>query len=202
MSDSEQQIIDNFIKTIPIVNPDTKTLFSISFIGNLCCGKTSIAKKISEKLNLYIYINDTARRYLNNLGFEGETPAPHILNKISVGASEYLYKNRISHIIDADLIRFHDSARRIAESFGAKLYIIEIICPEEIMLERIKQREENIKLNKETSFSRAVTKHYFERKKLHDLLPKPKFFFRIDMTLDIDNQIDKLILKLKEEKII
>ena len=202
MVDSDQQLVDNFIKAIPIVNPNTRILFSISFIGNSCCGKTFIAKKISEKLNLYIYVNDTAKRYLNNLGFEGETPAPHILNKISVGASEYLYKNNISHIIDADLIRFHDSAKQIAENCGAKLYIIEIVCSEDVMLERIKQREENIRLNKEASFSRAVTKEYFERKKLHDSLPKPEFFFSIDASLDIDNQIDDLILKLKKEKII
>ncbi len=202
MTFNEEQLVEDFLMTIPIVESKTKTLFLISFVGLPGCGKSFIAKKISEKLNLYVYINDAAKRFLNNLGFEGECPAPHIIGNISEESCRYLLKNKVSHIIDADLIIYHDNIKQIAESFGAKLYIIEIICPEEIILERIEKRQQDIKLNRENNFSRATTKEYFARKKLHNLLPKPEFFFSIDTSVDMDGQIDNLIFKLKQEKII
>jgi adenylate kinase family enzyme len=202
MQYSEQQLVDKFIERVPINSTETKKLFAIGFTGPTGCGKTTVAKKISEKLNFYIACNDEVKRFLNNLGFEGQLPAPEILNKISTAVLNYLFINKISFIIDADLIVYHESAKEIARSHGAKLYIIEIICPEEIILKRIQKRQENMKINKENGFSLGTVEEYFERKKLHNSLPKPEYFFSINTSLDVDSQVDNLISKLKQEDIL
>ncbi len=198
MDYSEQKLIDDFIKTVPITDPNSKELFVVGFVGPTGCGKSFVAGKIAEKLNLYISSNDRIRRFLNNLGFEGDHPLQQVVEKTSIATTEYLLKNKISHIIDADLIRVHESAKQRMESFGAKLYIIEIVCPEEIILERIKKRRENIESNRENNFSRGTVEDYFERKQMHDSLKKPEFFFSIDTSIDVDSQVNNLISKLKE----
>lgn len=200
MKYSDQQLIDSFIKTIKIKSSNTKELFTIGFVGIVGSGKSFVAQKISEKLNLYIASNDKIRRFLNSLGFEGDHPLQRVVRKTSLAVTKYLFENNMSHIIDADLIEFYKNAEKIADEFQSNLYIIEIKCPEKIILDRLEKRSKNL----ENNLSRAGKEKYFERKELHNLLSKskPEIFFRIDTSKNVDSQIDELILKFKKEKII
>jgi len=202
MNFADEQVVEEFLKTVPLEPLNTKTLFAISFIAPTGSGKTFVAKKISEKLNLYICSNDRIRRFLNNLGFHGNHPEQRLVEKISVATTKYLLKNKISHIIDVDLIRFHELAKKQIGSYGGRLYMIHIICPEELAIERIKGRQKNIESNTEDNLSRGTVEDYYERMELHKTLKYPDFFFEIDTSIDVDEQINNLILKFEEENIV
>jgi dephospho-CoA kinase len=202
MNYSDEQLIEKFIRTIEVKPANTKKLFAIGFIGLTGSGKSFVAQKISQKLNLYIASNDRIRRFFNELGYAGESPLQETLQKIAESCTRYLYQHKISHIIDADLILFHELALMHAQDFNARIYIIHITCPEEIIFQRLKKRAEEIQADNSANLSRAGENKYFTRKKLHASLAFPKFFYTIDTAGEIDEQIDDLILKLKNENAI
>ena len=202
MNYSEDQLIQKFLQTIPSDPANTKKLFGLGFVGLPGSGKSFVAQKISQRLNLYVANNDKIRRFLNELGFTGESPIQKTVEKIAETVSRYLFENKISHILDADLIYFHNKAIETASDYGANFYIIQITCPEEIILNRIKNRMEEAKTGAQANFSTAGEDKYFERKKLHATLPLPNFFDKIDSSKNLETQIENLISKLKEQKII
>ena len=202
MNYTDEQLIQRFVESIPSKPANTKQLFAIGFVGLVGSGKSYIAQKISKKLDLYIASNDKIRRFLNELGFAGDSPIQETLQKIAESSSCYLYKNKISHILDADLIKFHDVAIKNAQEFGARIYIIHVVCPEEIILKRLENRSHEVQKDNSKNLSRADKETYFERKELHSTLALPEFFNTLDSSQNVDMQIENLILKLKTENVI
>lgn len=197
------ELFEKFIKTINIPAQNTKQLFSIGLIGLTGSGKSTVAKMIGEKLNLFVGSNDSIRRFLNDEGFPGENPNQEMLQKIAEKASEFLYENKISHIIDADLIKFHENAKENAQNHKAKFYLIFVKCPEEIIFKRLEERNEKILQNPASNLSRVGKEEYLKRKKLHDELGLPEdIFFTIDNSENLSKQVDDLAAKLIEEKVL
>lgn len=192
MNYTEEELIQKYIQTIPSKYSETKKLFVIGFVGLIGSGKSYVAKKISENLSLYIASNDKIRRFLNKLGYEGDSPVQKTMEKIAESSSKHLFERKMSHIIDADLIWAHVIANNIAEQFDANLYIIHISCPEAEIIKRLEKR------STEGNLSRAGKERYFERKEIHSTHKHPGYFYKIDSSKNVDEQIEKLISKLKK----
>lgn len=202
MNNLEKKLFDKFIATMKVKSSNTKELFGIGFIGLFGSGKSYVAEKISEKTGLYITRNDELRRFLNKEGFPGHTPIQESVEKIGPAIGRYLYENKISIILDADLFKHYNVAQENAEKFGGKFFIVRLICPEDVILQRLEKRKEHIDENPESNLSRVGKEEYFERKILHEGQPLPEIFFTMDTSLDVDSQIDELINKLKKENVI
>jgi predicted kinase len=203
MHKNKEELLNKYISLIADrFKESTKELFSIGFIGINGVGKSFVAEKLSEKLKLYIANNDRIRRFLNDNGIEDANLMQELVFDMGPKLSAYLYENKISHIIDADLMQFNDITRKNAIDHGARLCIIHLICPEDIILKRINKREKDIAKNPLVNFSRVGKDEYFKRKALHQSLLLPEVFFTIDTSLDVDIQLNEIINKLKEEELI
>jgi predicted kinase len=199
---TDQQLIGEYIKTIKAKPYNTKKLFAIGFIGLNGVGKSFLAKKIAEKTGLYIASNDNIRRFLNQEGIEGASPNQNLLQKIAETSGDYVYKNKISHVIDADLVKFQEKAGKIAEQNNAKLFLIRLVCPEKIIIERLSRRQQEISHDPDSNNSRVDMEEYFKRKKIHEAMSTEKIFFEIDTSSDFDQQLETLIKKLKQEDVL
>lgn len=200
--DEDEKLVNEYIGAIVAQPSNAKKLFILGFIGLNGVGKTFISEKIAEKLGLYIASNDRIRRFLNTKGFEGASPAQHLVQEIAERSTNYLFENNISHIIDADLIEFHKTARINANKYGAKLFLIKLVCPEEIILDRLNRRSKETEINPALNLSRVGAERYFERKRLHESLELPEIFFSIDTSQGIDSQIEDLVNSLIKENVV
>ncbi|EKE10968.1 MAG: hypothetical protein ACD_15C00165G0005 [uncultured bacterium] len=198
---NEEKIIDDFMKSVLADSQKTKQLFAIGFIGLIGSGKSCVAQKISQKLGLYVASGDGIRRFLDKNGITGERIVTRLMKRIGENFFHYLCQNNVSSIIDVDMIKHYDFFKDESEKFGAKLFVVKIDCPEEIILERIEKRSKDNELGKGANLSRAGKKEYFKRKKLHETASLPKIFFNINTEKDVDEQIDGLILKLKDKNL-
>ncbi|MCK9378998.1 MAG: AAA family ATPase [Candidatus Moranbacteria bacterium] len=200
---NKEELLNRFIDLIPRkFKNNTRSLFSVGFIGINGVGKSFVAEKLSEKIGLYIANNDKIRRFLNESGFNDTDYVQKLVFDMGPKLSAHLYANKLSHIIDADIVQFHDITRKNAMDHGARLCIIHLICPENVILERINKREKDIAKNPLVNFSRAGKDEYFKRKALHQSLLLPEVFFTVDTSLDVDIQLNKVVNKLKKEKLI
>ncbi len=177
----------------------SKKLFVIGFIGVTGVGKSYVAKLISNKLNLYIASNDKIRRFLNDEGIEGVNPQQNLLQEIAESSSKYLFENQISHIIDADLLKFYKVAKKNANKYGAKFFLIRLYCPERIILDRLKKRKKD-----DDNFSHAGEEIYFVRKQLHKdtNISKEDIFFEINTEKDVEKQVYDFIDLLTKKGVI
>lgn len=196
------KLIDEYIESIMAKPGNTKKLFVFSFIGLNGTGKSYVTEKIAKKLDLYIASNDHIRRFLNIRGFSGESPDQLLVQKIAENSTKHLLKNRISHIIDADLIEFHGIAKKNTDEYDAKLVLVYLVCPEEVILQRLRNRSRELEINPDSNLSRVGVEKYLERKKMHESLSLPEIFFTMDTSRDVENQIDALISKLEKEQMI
>ncbi len=201
MTDVEK-LVNEYLSTIFTESRNAKKLFILGFIGLNGVGKSYVAEKIADQLGLYIASNDSIRRFLNKKGFDGASPAQHLVQEIAERSTNYLFENNISHIIDADLIEFHKTARINANKYGAKLFLIKLVCPEEIILDRLNRRSKETEINPALNLSRVGAERYFERKRLHKSLELPEIFFSIDTSQEIDSQIEDLVNSLIKENVV
>src|SRR3989304_6776326 len=164
---NKNNLVKKYIFQINTKHHNTKRLFAIGMIGVTGVGKSYIAEILAQNLGLYIASNDRIRRFLNDEGYGEESPEQLLLQDIAEQSSKYLYDNQISHIIDADLIKFYDVAKKNARKHKAKFYLIRVICSEKLILQRLKKRKEKIQRGDVTNLSRVSVEEYLKRKKIH-----------------------------------
>lgn len=194
-----KKLIDEYLETIELDRFEkTKKLFVIGFIGLVGTGKTTAAQKLGEKLNIYVDGGDRVRCFLSKKNIEDESLKQEMVLGIGEAVIDLLYKKRLSHIIDTDLIKYHEMIGERAKNNQAEFLLIQLECPEEVVLERIKKRKEQVKQDPQSNWSQAGKDKYFERKQLHELLQKPECHYTIDTSLELDAQLDGFIQLLKE----
>jgi predicted kinase len=200
-----------YLKTIKAKPLNTKKLFAIGLIGVTGVGKSTFAKKLSKKLDLYLASSDKIRRFLNDSGYPGVDPDQKLHYQISFKTLTHLLKNKISTVYDADLIKFTDNATKIVNSHGAEMFWVHLICPEPIILERLRARttrvqkamKSNNKSHEKTGHSVAGVEEYMNRRELHKNIALPKnIFLTINTSKEISPQILHLKKKLKDRGMI
>jgi predicted kinase len=193
--------VENYLKTIDTPHDNTKKLFAVGLIGLVGSGKSTFARVLASKLNLYIASNDRIRRWLNGQGIDGASPEQATLQEIAEATTRFLYSNRISHIIDADLMKFQDVALDNAVNHSARLFFVEVMAPEEVILQRLRQRDAgNID---QQDLSRVGVEEYVKRKAIHEAMPRPdKLLMTIDTSQDLESQVDRLVEKLRKEGVV
>lgn len=196
---SEDELIEKYLATLHVEASNTKELFLLGFIGVIGSGKSYLAKKLSDKLSLFVASNDQIRRFLDDLKLDWSSPMQPTLQKIAEARTHYLFRNRVSHIQDADMIQFSDLVKENAARYGAKVFFINVVCPEEVILKRLERREVDLKNNPESSVSKSGVEQYFKRKLVRDNYQLPEIFFTIETSNnnDIDDQVNLLIGNLK-----
>jgi len=166
----------------------------IGLIGIIGSGKSTVSKYLAENLNIPITSNDQIRRFFNENNVPGEAPMQDFLEVLAEERTKILLSRSVSHIIDADLLLHWESAKANANEFGAEFVLVQLICPEDIVLERISKRE-----NTENNLSLANSDKYFERKKIYTdtVIPTKEIFTNIDTSKDIAEQCKSLINRIK-----
>ncbi len=135
---SYEDILDLIIKEIP-KNVSDK-LFGITFVAGPGAGKSTIAKYISDKFGVYVTANDKIRRILEGNGIE---PEQSLVERLAENRTIYMLENKISMIIDANMMFHWKTACNNFKKYDAKLYFIKIDCPENQIIARIKERQKN-----------------------------------------------------------
>jgi len=188
-------IFKEIVSEIPL-NPE-KVVYGISFIAGPGMGKSTVAKKISEKLNLYITENDRIRRIMEKYGYDGENEHLKLSQELSNDRTIYMLENRTSMIIDANLAFFYQMALDNFNKYSGKIYFVEINCSEKEILRRIEVRKRDFS----NTSSRADKDKYFEyREKIKSKpVPKELIFYTIDSEKDLDYQIHELSKKIKDD---
>jgi predicted kinase len=194
---SNEEVLKRYMETIVAPKPSGRP-FVVGMVGLVGSGKSTVAGALAEKFGVLATSNDAIRRFMNTLGFEGESPNQPLLQFVAEGTTKYLASRKISHVIDNDLLKFVDAARGNIESQGMDFYLVEVICPEDIILERLARRTERIASGKADSDSRAGETEYFRRKQVHAQTPRPAHFdFTFDTSKDVAAQADDFSLFLK-----
>lgn len=200
---SDNELISAYIKTIKTPGHNTKKLFTIGMVALNGTGKSYFANTLADCLNLYVASNDRIRRWLNEQGFEGESPQQELMQKIAEASSIYLYKQHVSHIIDADLIKFHNVARQNAIANKAEFFLLHLTAPEDIVLERLAKREKDIASGQSDSLSRVGADEYFRRKELHNETGIPDgLLLTINTNNDIVEEVERTVGLLKKHDVI
>ncbi|MBR2704525.1 MAG: AAA family ATPase [Clostridia bacterium] len=197
---SYNQIFNNLISNIPLKK--SEKLYGITFVGGPGYGKSTIAKMLSSKLDIYSVTNDEIRRLYESLGFSEEKYS-HDIKKMGYDRRVYLLKNKTSHILDVNMEFAWERAINSYQSLGAKLLFIELVCSEGTILRRIKEREESF--NQNDNYSRATDQDYYKylelKKNNQNQIPPDMIFYSIDTDKSIDEiekQVELLIKKIEE----
>lgn len=194
--DKTTHYTDKYLSQIPIRGSDHK-LIVIGMVGLTGAGKSTVSKKLSEMLGYFVLSGDHIRRFLNEEGFEGMNPEPELQGHIGGETSRYLLENKISHIIDVDLINVYEKVRTRSESHGATWVMIHVTCPEEIIFKRLKERAEELKKENTTELSRAGVDEYLKRKEVHqNTLPSVTRHYTVDTSTNLSEQLEAIIQNL------
>lgn len=156
-------------------------------------GKSTVAKILSQKLGIYVSINDKIRRLLAENGispFENQA----LVERLATDRTSYLLENSTSVIIDANVLTAYPAVISNFARFSSECLFIKLECGEEEILRRLDFRETLFEKDSNV-FSRATRKDYYkylDRYKKNPF-PEDKVFFTIDTESDLDEQIAQLI---------
>ncbi|MDN5275292.1 MAG: hypothetical protein JWP06_1193 [Candidatus Saccharibacteria bacterium] len=196
------ELLKEYISYIPLKVSETKQPIIIAMVGLVGAGKSTIAKAIAERTGLYVASNDAIRRFLNEKGFQGASPVQDMLEYIAEAGTAYLLEHRVSHIIDNDLLKFHEQARLAIEAQGFRFYLLGVQCSERTILERLKKRSKDIANGAVDTLSRASKEQYEVRKKVHSQTPQPVFDFIFNTENPLEPQVDTFMAHLRDEKVV
>jgi dephospho-CoA kinase len=193
--------IQKYTNEISVKSGSSKKLFAIGMVGTTGSGKSFIANLLEKELGLFVTSNDEIRRFMNKNGLPGMFPDQKLLEKITEGTTKFLYKKRISHIIDADLVWAYEQAIKNAQNHKADFYLIRVVCPEKEIIKRLKKRALLLSQDKlkEAGYSLSGYEEYLKRTKIHNKtnIPKDKIYLEIDTSKNLKAQINILKQKLK-----
>lgn len=171
--------------------------FIICFIGGPGYGKSFLSKLISKRENIPIISNDKTRRLLDSIGLDSTNQ--DVVHKLAYLQMEYLIKHHSNMIIDANAIRQHNIISKKAKELNVKCYYVNLLCNQDIILERLDYRESQF--GKNDNYSRATKKDYldYQEEIKNIIFPAEKIFFEIKTDEELDKQVEKLFEKIERD---
>ncbi len=126
----------------------------LMFMGRIATGKSTLAKSLSSQLNIEYFSSDRIRKSLKGLPLDERTDASQrnelysrsmtreTYNKLSEKAREYVASQN-SVILDATYSKEENRKRLVNQlnTLDASFYFIEAQAPDELITERLKERE-------------------------------------------------------------
>ncbi len=199
MEYSYTKILDKLLSEVPINESDN--VYGITFVAGPGFGKSTVANMLSKKLGLLIVVNDQIRSFYDELGFDN-TKYEDNIKKMAYDRTVYLLEHKTSHIVDANFQFCWKMAMDNYGKYNAKLFFIELICSEDEVLRRIKDRESNF--GKNDNQSRATIEDYnrYLNLKKENNMPSDLIFYTINTDTsieEVEKQVDLLVEKLKKE---
>lgn len=193
---NSQKYIDTYLQTIPIPSQRTPKLFVLGFFGLPGSGKSTVTAALAAQLDLYVASNDQIRRWLNAQGFEGDAPVQPMVQAIAEASTVYLYEHHVSHIIDADLAKFHAKAQSYATAHDAQLFLIRLTTPEATILQRLQQRAAH-----QDELSRAGVEEFRRRQQVHnEISTAPDIIGEVDTSQPLAPQLAQIVATLRDDK--
>lgn len=196
LSPNDQHLLDEYLATLEVSPYNTSRLFAVGFLGLPGSGKSTLADMLGQRLGVPVNRSDQIRRYLNSKGFPGAHPRPDIMAAMAEGRTRFFYANSTSVIIDANFTEYAAASRDSATHYGASLLLVQLLCPDEIALERLRDRVKN----SNTGSSAATAEDYPRAKALVDTFPPVHDPYAvINTAIDIEPQANDLIMKMRKD---
>lgn len=188
------ELLNAIVSTIPINK--TEYLYGITFVGAPGVGKSTVAKMLSQKLELYVTINDRIRRFLDSVGIEAGKNQP-LLESLAYDRTTYMLEHHTSMILDANCLTAYPTVESNFARFNAPCLFIYLKCDEEEILRRIENRQ---MIKDEDNYSKATINSYnrFKEREKENPFPSEKIFYTIDTTTNLEEQVDLLVEKIKD----
>lgn len=197
---SDDEIRERYFQSIKVPSNFTRLPFAVGMVGVVGSGKSTVAAALADKLDLYVASNDAIRRFLNGLGFEGASPRQELLQYIAESSTRYLMSHGISHIMDLDLMKFYSLARQNVESNGGRFYLVNVTCPEKVILERLSARTQKGAAHDIANLSRSGVEEYYVRKRVHEETKMPaRFDFTFDTSKALEPQVSEFAEILRQK---
>jgi adenylate kinase family enzyme len=196
LSPEDRALLQGYLARQAIFPGNTPRLFAIGFLGLPGSGKSTLADMIGDDFNLPVNRSDQIRRYLNDHGFPGPDPRPDIMASLAEARTTYYYENDTSAVIDANFTEYAESSRKNARTFGAVLLLVGIACPDEVAVERLKERSKNMTMSDST-----VMADGYARRKIHyaKFPPVKDPYFTVDSTEPLEPQVQNLREQMESE---
>lgn len=179
----------------------SKQQFFVGFIVRYGVGKMTVAKKIAERLPFLHLSSDEGRRLLQQRGVPSDVVGKEkLIFFMGFKVIQELARRKINILLDADLRQFHfrETLQKFIESQGYKFLLIRVIARDEIVLDRIKQRQKE----EESEYLREnMERHFMDRKKIHETEPMPDIFFTFTNEgnpEELNPQVDLFVNKFRE----
>lgn len=175
----------------------------ITFVGGPGFGKTTITKLLCNKLPLFHCSNDYIAREIEKMGtdisdYEARTK---LVSEIAFPFQDYLFEQSIDFVLDANLMLYLDVIKSRCKNYGYDLFVIELKISHE---EALKRSLERLKRNDKDNLSNSDAKDFeLFLKQLKDYKQKENkddIFACIDMTKDLDSQINDVVKKICDYK--
>ena len=141
-------------------------------------GKTTVAKKIAVKTKGVLLRTDVIRKEIVKKPTYSEQEEQKVYNKM-FSKAKYLLKENRNVVLDATFVmrKYREQAEKISKNTEIKL--VEVVCPEKIVKERIEKRTGDA--------SKAKFEHYLKYKEFFD--PITEDHITIDTSKNIDKQL-------------
>ena len=176
---------DSFIEKFPIIKGNKENPYLIIFDAYCGQGKSYISKIISKYDNSIIMNNDEVRSWLDNYENNNE-----LLYELQQYRLELLLKNNNSCIMDSCSCINWDRKKKILDKLGYKYYIIRLICSDNTIKERIKNRTYGA-----DNYSKGTYEDYIWQKENVPRIDDSLIDYTIDTEKDIDEQVKDFINK-------
>lgn len=203
---SVKKVKEKFESLNEIKTGNAKDPYIILLDGIIGSGKSTVAKLISEHLQIEVLSNDKIRNFLctelPNLDFDTREK---LVKEIQYPRLKKMLDNKNIVLLDADISENYNKKMDFIRSMGYPYYIIQLICDEKIQKNRILNRKTMLTDGRGSdigSYSLADYNEYLVEKEKKNFLSAVDIYFTLDTSGNIDaitKQVDHLIAKLLNE---
>lgn len=182
--------------------------FLLIVAGLPATGKSYLAREISKRADAEILRSDKIRKQLVGIKggehhyekFEQGIYSRNISERTYeelCGQAEKILQSGNNCILDATFSKrkWRNKAYEIAHKLKASFLIVESICPEEVVLERLRKRKEQSR-----DISDATVEIYQRMKEEFENI-REKYSMKIDTSQDVKNGIALILERLKLEQV-